>query len=65
MQIIDSFGEMLTEAQVSGDTDCRCGGKCFTGEVPERGGKLTFLSGVREVVRVGEVLLPLGPEQHR
>lgn len=65
MQIIDSFGEMLTEAQVSGDTDRRCGGKCFMGEVLECGGKLTFLSGVREVVRVGEILLPPGSEQHQ
>lgn len=65
MQIIDSFGEMLTEAQVSGDTDHRCGGKCFMGEVPECGRKLTFLSGVREIVRVGEILLPPEQEQHR
>lgn len=35
------------------------------GEVLECGGKLTFLSGVREVVRVGEILLPPGSEQHQ
>lgn len=42
----DSFGEMLTEAQVSGHANGRCGGKRYVGKVPERGGKLTFLSSV-------------------
>lgn len=42
----DSFGETLTEAQVSGDANGRCEGKRSVGEVPEHGRKLTFLSGV-------------------